>query len=224
MKLFSYVVEHDDGHAPNPYFGACTLCRCKYRKHPGGRRNVVELAKEAHERREIVWVLGTGGADSRKSAGNGKLVYAMRVDEVLSRSEYYKDPRFAEKKPLANGSYKEQQGDNVWPHGEFERQEQYVLVSRHFYYFGKNAPDIPPVFPKLEKKGRGFRSRFDDAYINRFVKWIKTHKSGRRGEPCRKPSGPEAAPAATKCHMEPSRRRCVGRKSRQRRKACESSC
>ena len=70
-----------------------------------------------------MWVLGTSGADSRKSAGNGKLVYAMRVDEVLSRSEYYKDPRFAEKKPLANGSYKEQQGDNVWPHGEFERDK-----------------------------------------------------------------------------------------------------
>ncbi|HKW87884.1 MAG TPA: hypothetical protein VJN21_03920 [Candidatus Acidoferrales bacterium] len=224
MKLFSYVVEHDDGHAPNPYFGTCTLCRCKYRKHPGGRRNVVELAKEAHERGEIVWVVGTGGADLRKSAGNGKLVYAMRVDEVLSRSKYYKDPRFAEKKPLASGSYKEQQGDNVPPHGEFERDEQYVLVSRHFYYFGKNAPDIPPVFPNLEKKGRGFRSRFEDTYIDRFVRWIETDKAGSRGEPCGKPSGTGACLAATKWHVEPSRRRCIGRKSRQRRKACESSC
>ncbi len=45
-KLYSYVVEHDNGHAPNPYFGVCTLCRCKFRKHRGRPKNVVELAVE----------------------------------------------------------------------------------------------------------------------------------------------------------------------------------
>lgn len=27
--LFSYVVETDSGFAPNPFFGVCTLARCK---------------------------------------------------------------------------------------------------------------------------------------------------------------------------------------------------
>src|SRR5882672_7043012 len=90
--LFSYVVEHDDGHAPNPYCGVCTLCRCKFREHKfrHGRRmprNVVELAKEGD------WIVGTGGANPRKSPGRGKLVYAMRVDEKLSREQYYGDHR-----------------------------------------------------------------------------------------------------------------------------------
>ncbi|WP_202913488.1 hypothetical protein [Acuticoccus sediminis] len=25
MRLFSYVVEHDQGFAPNPFYGVCTL-------------------------------------------------------------------------------------------------------------------------------------------------------------------------------------------------------
>src|SRR4051795_10756509 len=78
-RLFSYVLEHDYGFAPNPFGGFCTLSKCKYRK---SRRNVVELAEVGD------WIAGTGGADRRKSAGHGKLIYAMRVDEIISLSEY----------------------------------------------------------------------------------------------------------------------------------------
>ena len=35
----------------------------------------MELAEEGD------WIAGTGGADLSKSAGHGKLIYAMRVDE-----------------------------------------------------------------------------------------------------------------------------------------------
>jgi hypothetical protein len=96
MKLYSYVVEHDTGHAPNPYFGVCTLCRCKYREWPTGHRNIVELAEVGD------WVVGTGGA-SKRSAGHGKLVYAMRVDEKPTREKYYADPRFANKRKSPQG-------------------------------------------------------------------------------------------------------------------------
>jgi hypothetical protein len=92
MKLFSYVVEHDTGHAPNPYFGLCTLCRCKYRKGSAKQSNVVELAEKGD------WIVGTGGANSRRSAGHGKLVYAMRVDKKLTRQRYYADRQFAKKR------------------------------------------------------------------------------------------------------------------------------
>ena len=43
MKVYSYVVEHDEGRAPNPYFRVCTLCRCKERKDP-------RFAKKREER------------------------------------------------------------------------------------------------------------------------------------------------------------------------------
>lgn len=83
VKVYSYVVDHDNGYGPNPYFGLCTLCRCKYRKRRDvKRRNIVELAEVGD------WVIGTGGA-SKQSAGHGRLVYAMRVDEKPTRWKYF---------------------------------------------------------------------------------------------------------------------------------------
>jgi len=188
MKLYSYVVEHDTGRAPNPYFGVCTLCRCKFRKGFGKPKNVVELAEEED------WIVGTGGANRRKSAGHGKLVYAMRVDEKLTREKYYADPRFAKKKPL-KAANQQTQGDNKGPFTNFEKHEQFALISWHFYYFGASAIRIPKGFSDLEKRGPGFKSNFDPAYIRQFVKWLtgQRRKPGKYGEPCQKhvvqPSG-----------------------------------
>ncbi len=78
-KLFSYVMDHDLGFAPNPFGGFCTLAKCKF---GSSRRNIVDLAEECD------WIAGTGGADQTKSAGHGKLIYAMRVDEKISLGKY----------------------------------------------------------------------------------------------------------------------------------------
>jgi hypothetical protein len=190
-KLYSYVVEHDTGHAPNPYFGVCTLCRCKFRKNRKKPKNVVELAREEFETGSTVWIVGTGGANARRSAGHGKIVYAMRVDETLTRGEYYADRRFAAKKCLTTGTYKRTKGDNLRPTDDFETRDQFALISRHFYYFGANAILIPRKFPGLEKKGPGFKKRFDSAYISSFVKWLeKSRKPRKYGDPCEsKPEG-----------------------------------
>ena len=180
MKIYSYVVDHDEGREPNPYFNVCTLCRCKFSKKAEatqgreGRKNIVELACKGD------WVIGTGGT-SKKSAGHGKLIYAMQVDERLTRWEYFTDRRFIQKKPER-------------PRSEFERHKQFALVSWHFYYFGANAIDIPKRFrlekPKgfrLEKKGPGFRSHFEPADILRFLEWLKREcKPGKHGKPCGK--------------------------------------
>jgi hypothetical protein len=180
-RLYSYVVQHDNGQAPNPYFGVCTLCLCKFRKSLKKPRNVVELAKKG------AWIFGTGGADSRKSAGHGKLVYAMRVTaEPITRGEYYASPQFAEKKPLKNGSYEQSRGDNKRPRNHFEEHDQFALISNHFYYFGRKAIVIPKRFD-IEKTGPGFRSDFSPDVIREIVKWLeKNHTPGRHGEPCYK--------------------------------------
>src|SRR5207245_1830063 len=127
-----------------------------------------------------------GGADHNKSASHGKLVYAMRVDEVLSRGEYYEDSRFRKKRRLRSGAYEHRRGDNIRPNDKFETHEQFVLVSRHFFYFGRSAMEIPTGFHGLEKRGPGFRRRFEDADIARFAKWIEKQKRGMAGEPCGK--------------------------------------
>src|ERR1700730_2476069 len=130
MNLFSYVVDHDRGYAPNPYFGFCTLCRCKFSKQPQRHKdNIVELAQLGD------WIIGTGGANSQKSAGHGKLVYAMQVEEKLSGEQYYSMSCFRTKKPVRCGSYEQRRGDNENPRNSFEREEQFVLISRDRFYY-----------------------------------------------------------------------------------------
>ena len=177
MKLYSYVVDHDNGFAPNPYYGVCTLAHCKYGK--GDKKNVVELANVGD------WVVGTGG-NSRKSAGNGKLLYAMRVDRKLTLQQYYKDPKFEKKKPKA-GSYQQRKGDNLVKYENMTKR--FVLISKKYFYFGDKAPIIPkrfrlhPIHP-LEKKGPGFRSKFSDSFVNTFLGWLqRNHRAGILGIP-----------------------------------------
>jgi hypothetical protein len=141
-------------------------------------RNVVELAEEGN------WVIGTGGADPQKSAGHGKLVYAMRVDKRLTREDYYADSRFERKIPVKTGTPARTLGDNLRPAGDFQKREQFALISWNFYYFGANAICIPERFSTLEKKGPGFKKRFDPALVRSFVAWLqKNHKPGKHGEP-----------------------------------------
>jgi hypothetical protein len=178
VKLYSYVVDHDTGFAPNPDGGLCTLCLCKFRKHREGKRNIVEMAKEGD------WVIGTGGV-SKQSAGHGKLIYAMRVDEKRTREEYYR-------------RFRRTRVDSHRLRDDFEKGEQFALISRHFYYFGSKAIDIPETF-KLEKKGPGYRRDFGPEAIRRIVEWLeKTYQSGKRGEPC-DPKQVESSKSSKKC-------------------------
>jgi hypothetical protein len=167
-KLFSYVVDHDCGIAPDPADDYCTLAKCKF-KGRGGRRNIAELAREGD------WIVGTGGV-KKVSAGHGKIVYAMRVDEKLPLARYYEDKRFKGRKDnTATGEHQE---------------DRFVLISQHFYYFGRNAIDIEEVPKKhlkhsLEKTGPGFRADFDEEFIKDFVKWLeRKYDVGVHGEPC----------------------------------------
>ena len=180
MRLFSYVVEHDNGFSPNPYYNASTLAHCKYRKDETKRRNLVEMAEVGD------WVIGTGGADLKKSAGHGKLVYAMRVDEKLTLGQYYEDKRFDCKKKRGNGTYEHKIGDNFY-NNDWQRKNRFVLIGRQFYYFGRNAIDIPPEFRNhnIEKKGPGYRSDFSEKFIEKFVNWIGcNYNTGMHGDPC----------------------------------------
>lgn len=168
-KLFSYVVEHDRGFAPNPFGNYCILAKCKYRKKPGKRRNIVELAEKGD------WIVGTGGSGG-ESSGHGTLLYAMRVDEKITLAEYYNDERF--------------QGRAGNTPDEAHRTDTYALITQHFFYFGKNAVSIETI-PKehlshpLEKKGRGYRKDFCEEFIEGFSQWVESnYEIGVHGDPC----------------------------------------
>ena len=175
MQIFSYVVDHDDGKEPNPFFDTCTLCRCKYgeklerTKGKEGPRNIVELAEVGD------WIVGTGGKSNR-STGNGTLIYVMKVDEVLTREDLGK--KYPEKKSEP-------------PKYNFEKCKQFALISRHFWYFGSKAVSIPERFKRkepngfiLEKRGQGFRC-IEPENFDKFYKWLKKKYSlGKHGKPC----------------------------------------
>jgi len=154
MRLFSYVVARDYGFAPNPFGGYCTLATCK--------PEVRESASVGD------WVVGTGSV----ALGNqGRLIYAMRVTEKLTFSEYWNDPRYFCKRPVMNGSLKQMYGDNIYSYhqqtGEWiqadshhslpdgqpnpanikrDLKSKHVLISEEFYYFGKDAVALPAFF------------------------------------------------------------------------------
>ena len=149
-RLFSYVVDHDYGISPNPAGGFCTLAFCKFSR-TGARPNVVELAQKGD------WVIGTGGV-SRFSVGRGKLVYAMRIGENLPLSEFLK--RFV--------------GRDGNDHDLSRLRQRRALVSDHFFYFGSSAPELAPqhLARPIEKRGQGFRNRFEADFIADFERWL----------------------------------------------------
>lgn len=189
MKLFSYVVEHDEGGSPNPYHKYCTLAHCKYRENLSKPKNLIEKAVDYFNQKEEVWVLGTGGANLSKSEGHGKIIYLMKVTDVLSLEDYYLSKKFALKKYIENGNKIERLGDNYClndkdaPFG----YDRYVLISNHFVYFGRNAKNIPSKYSNshLEKKGPSYRYDFNDDLIQKFTTCIiKMYGKGKKGDPC----------------------------------------
>jgi hypothetical protein len=86
VKLYSYIVDHDTGKAPNPFGGFCTLVCCKFSNHRKWK-NIVELAEKGD------WIVGLGGK-SKKSSGHGTIIYAMLVTEKIPLAEYCRLSRF----------------------------------------------------------------------------------------------------------------------------------
>lgn len=168
-KLYSYVVDHDRGFAPCPFGGLCTLAECKYGT---SKRNIVELVEEGD------WIAGTGGVTA-KSAGHGKLVYAMRVDQKIPLADYCR----AHKGHRIDAEPLKRMGD------------RYALLSRHYFYFGKNAIDISKIPTKhlnhpFEKRGPGYRQDFGEDFVEAFAKWLEdNYEVGVHGPPCKPHSG-----------------------------------
>lgn len=93
------------------------MAKCKYGSK---RRNIVELAEEGD------WIAGTGRVDRGKSAGNGNLIYAMRVDEKIPLAEYCRGNK----------------GNRIDAEPVIDVDGRFALISNHFFYFGRNAIDI----------------------------------------------------------------------------------
>jgi len=202
MRLCSYIVKKDTGLAPNPFWGYCTLAVCT--------PNHMGILAEPGD-----WFLGTTMAER----GN-KLLYAMEVLERLHFDDYFKAPRFNKKKPVINGTWRQRCGDNMYfkdaagnwkQHPSlFHRDEdvirkdlknQYVFISKHFYYFGNKAFKIPIKYSDLIWRSQGVKCSHDSECVKGFVGWLKTkYKPGVHGEPIDRERKARATSQTIKCN------------------------
>ncbi len=173
--LFSYCIPIDDGAAPNPFWGICTLNICK----PVIRR-VANIGD---------WVVGTG---STKFNFSNHVVYAMKVTEKMPMEEYdtwamnncpNKIPDWTSKdhkRRLGDSIYVFKNGiptqrPSVHQTGNIKTDlgGKYTLLSGHFYYFGNKPILLPPELRLIIKSGQGHRSKSNAAYVNNFIEWIE---------------------------------------------------
>lgn len=189
MKGYSYVAPREFGFAPNPFWGYCTLATCKPRIRQGA----------------VIgdWIIVLG---SKQNNLKGHLICLMRVDEKLSYSAYWNDPRFQTKKPIMNGSLVQMHGDNIYhksnatwiqahSHHSLEdgkvnirnlrrdTQSDNVIVSSCYYYFGENCIKIPKnIFRHLHVQLG--EKKIGKDHVKDLVEYVSgQYSTGRHGNP-----------------------------------------
>lgn len=176
-RLFTYTIPVDDGAAPNPFRGMCSLAICK----PDIRR-VANIRD---------WVAGLGSKNAWSGDLSGRLVYAMKVEEVLSLAEYDRQAptRWPHRVPnIASLDLSERLGDCIYDfssgvarqrpgvHGQDnidkDLRGENVLMSADFYYFGSRAIRLPGQLRPIIHQGQGHKSDANDPYVEPFERWI----------------------------------------------------
>lgn len=178
-KLFSYTIAVDDGAAPNPFGGMCSLVICK----PG-----IRSAAQPND-----WVVGLGSKSAPSGDLAGHVVYAMRVEEVMTLKEY--DKRAPQEWPhripditsldlskrLGDCIYDYSQGDlpiqRASVHGaenmSTDLRGANALISRDFYYFGSKAIRLPDSLMPICHQTQGYKSNINEPYVAKFEAWIR---------------------------------------------------
>ncbi len=193
MTLFSYVTRWDHGFAPNPFFGVCTLATCK-----------PDIRKKAAAGD---WIVGTGGTGRPT---RGRVIFVMRVTEVSTFDDYWRDERFKRKRPIVEGSYKVRFGDNIyhregregsWIQADSRHSKDNaianldnlkrdtgktdrILISDDFVYWGDQAPSPPAGLESLHIARRRHKDNYSEQEVAAFLSWVNgLNRRGRLGDP-----------------------------------------
>ncbi len=198
MKVYSYLVEHDLGLAPNPFGQYCTLAVCKPKIRKSGKLQLGD------------WIIGTGSKALEETSNRkvrNHLIYAMEVSEIISLEEYWNDNRFQYKKPIMNGTLISMYGDNFYHldekgnwiqedsahanidgtpnlnHLKIDTSGKNALISDFFYYFGDSRQSIPESLIEICHVGIGEKV-LSDELATIFIEWLKSNfKTGIHGDP-----------------------------------------
>jgi hypothetical protein len=169
MNIYAYIVPVDDGAAPNPYGGVCTLAICK--------PNLRKIAKQGD------WLVGL---DSKL-----QLIYTMKITTVMTMKEY--DSYTKENLPIkipnkTSKNIEEQMGDSVYDFSndeiklrpsvhsrctkEMDLAGKNVLLSTCFYYFGKETKTLPKEFKNIVNLDMDFITLTNELEKS-FLTWLK---------------------------------------------------
>jgi len=178
-KLYTYCIPVDDGAAPNPYWGVCTLAICK----PAIRRTA-----QCGD-----WVVGTGSKRSPIGDISNRVVYAMRISKVLTFQQYdrwtkkfnpNKIPKFSHsdvRRRLGDSIYdystgraRQRRGVHNSKNKPTDLRGKNVLISDHFFYFGNRPRILPPRLRAIVKQTQGHRVRRNRPFITPFLRWLKS--------------------------------------------------
>lgn len=182
QRLYRYVIDHDKGFAPNPFFKVCTLACCK------------PVIRKGAEIGDVI--VGYGPAKHELS---GQIIYWMMVDEIMRFDDYWEEPEFEKKRPRPGGSLMLNFGDNIYHHapggrwvqersfhsdansltggGNLKRDTGYtdrVLIGRDFAYWGANGPRPPAQFKEFIWTGRGQAYKVaSEERKEAFIAWLQ---------------------------------------------------
>jgi len=175
--LFSYCIPYDDGAAPNPFWGVCTLAICKPR---------IRQAANVGD-----WIVGTGSKNSPIGDVSNKVVYAMLVTQKMTMEDYdlFTKSKLPHKIPrIESKDLRRQHGDSIYDfskyppclrpsvHNEENRATDlsggWMLLSDHFFYFGDKTISLPEDLLGIVKQGQGHRSTSNMPNVDPFIQWI----------------------------------------------------
>lgn len=183
-RLYRYVIDHDKGFAPNPFFNVCTLACCK------------PVIRKGAELGDVI--VGYGPA---KYDLSGRIIYWMMVDEIMTFDDYWDEPEFEKKRPRLGGSLMLNFGDNIYHRdektdewiqepsfhgvqgtligkGNLKRdtgRTDRVLIGRDFAYWGGNGPRPPKQFEEFIKGGIGeVYAVQSEARKEAFIEWLQS--------------------------------------------------
>ena len=162
MTLFAYLMTNDDGSAPNPFHGVCTLALC------------MPMTRGAAQTGD--YVVGLAGKRLR-AGGDWRIIYAMQVSDSMTFEDcrLHRDSRFRAK------------DDNA---GQAVKGTNRVLIGEKFAYWGRNVLLVPPelgfLVPPFIPHAIGHRRFTDRAEVEEFRKWFARQKKGQLGNPTNK--------------------------------------
>ena len=181
MKLYTYTLLYDDGAAPNPFWGVCSLAI---------RKPLLRLAAEVDD-----WIVGLGSSKSPIGDISNQVVYAMKVTSKMTLIEYdqFCKTFVSKKKPdWRNRDYRMRMGDCIYNftagpdhpkmrtgiHVEGNEANDmggvYALVSKQYYYFGNHPIKLPDNLLPIIHRKEGFRADANQEYVEIFVDWIES--------------------------------------------------